>query len=86
MGFGRKPLDFDSCSFLNDKLTSSTIFFFGISEFWLLEFDLRKKETDFHKLSSNKSEIISGQDDPICWATGSFWESSGRGRGMGDRA
>lgn len=27
VGFGRKSLGFDSCSFLNDKLTSSTVFF-----------------------------------------------------------
>lgn len=86
MGFGRKSLGFDSCSFLNDKLTSSTTFFFflRILEFWWLEFDSRKKkETDFHKLPSNKSEIISGQDDLMHWE---LLGELGQGKGSGGQS
>lgn len=58
VGFGRKSLGFDSCSFLNDKLTSSTTFlFFRI----LLSFACWNltQETDFHKPFDNTREIIS---------------------------
>lgn len=78
MGFGRKSLGFDSCSFLNDKLTSSTTFFFFKI---LLSFGCwnltQEKETDFHKPSNDSSEVISGSRATRCsrsqGAVGKSW-------------